>query len=121
MGIVHKYQPEKGFDTPERCRIVELLTVKHDKACSLALATVKPGVTTQLHSLKGTAERYFLLQGEGLVEVGDKEPVAVGEKDVVVIPADMSQRITNIGTSELVFLCVCTPPFEEESYVKLEE
>ena len=62
------YPPE--FATDERCAITELL---NDPACpevSLALARVAPGVTTRLHAVEGTAERYVILAGSGVVEVG---------------------------------------------------
>jgi len=37
--------------------------------------------------------------------------------DVVVIPPMTSQKIANTGTTDLVFYCVCTPPFTQECYV----
>jgi mannose-6-phosphate isomerase-like protein (cupin superfamily) len=40
--------------------------------------------------------------------------------DVVVIPAGTQQQITNEGTSDLVFYCVCSPRFTPGSYTSLE-
>jgi mannose-6-phosphate isomerase-like protein (cupin superfamily) len=106
--------------TEERCRIPELL---NDPACpdvSLALARVAPGVTTRLHALLGIAERYVIRRGEGVVRVGGVEH-RVGEGDRVLIPPGAPQRITNAGTTELEFYCVCTPRFRPESYRDLEQ
>jgi mannose-6-phosphate isomerase-like protein (cupin superfamily) len=103
------------FPTEERCAITELL---NDPACpevSLALARVAPGVTTRLHAVRGTVERYVILAGEGRVEVGG-ETARVGPGDRVLIPADVAQRITNTGSTVLEFHCVCTPRFEPANY-----
>jgi mannose-6-phosphate isomerase-like protein (cupin superfamily) len=38
----------------------------------------------------------------------------------VVIPAGTPQQIENTGTTDLVFLCVCSPRFRQEGYEALE-
>src|SRR5262249_43254835 len=118
--MISKFKPETEFYTDERCYIVELHNRAEDQSCSIVRARVAPGVTTKSHALRGIIERYVILQGEGMVEVGDAAPVAVQPLDVVTIPADTSQRITNVGTADLIFLAVCTPRFREEAYVNLE-
>lgn len=82
-------------------------------------ARVEPGVTTELHAVQGTVERYVILVGEGLVEVGDEPAAHVRPLDVVVIPAGAPQRITNIGESDLLLLAVCTPLFRKEVYIDI--
>ena len=47
-------------------------------------------------------------------------PREVSPGDVVLIPPDCRQRITNAGEQDLVFLCVCTPRFIPEAYEDLE-
>jgi mannose-6-phosphate isomerase-like protein (cupin superfamily) len=54
------------------------------------------------------------------VEVGDVPPTEVVPGDVVTIPAGLRQRIANIGDSDLIFYCVCTPRFEQKNYRRLE-
>jgi mannose-6-phosphate isomerase-like protein (cupin superfamily) len=44
------------------------------------------------------------------------EPTKVSVGDVIVIPAEASQKITNTGQTDLVFYCVCTPRFTEACY-----
>jgi mannose-6-phosphate isomerase-like protein (cupin superfamily) len=78
-------------------------------------------VTTRWHRLRGTIERYVVLEGKGRVEVGDLPAQEVVPGDVVIIPADCRQRITNPGETDLVFLCVCTPRFVPEAYEDLEK
>ena len=118
--MIFKYQPDTEFPTPERCYIVELYNSKLDEDCSIARARVEPGVTTQLHALKGTIERYVILEGEGRVEVDGDEPTIVRTCDVVQIPAGTSQRITNTANTDLLFLTVCTPRFRPENYENLD-
>ena len=100
--------------TPERCSVAENYSCKN---VSIARATVKSGVTTVPHHLKGVQEIYIITSGQGRVTVGDLEPTDVSVGDVVVIPPMSSQKITNTGTSDLVFYCVCTPRFTQECYV----
>jgi mannose-6-phosphate isomerase-like protein (cupin superfamily) len=104
--------------TPERCFVVENYS---DELVSIARARVKPGVTTIPHHLKETTEIYIIDRGRGKVIIGSLQPTEVAAGDVVVIPAGISQRITNIGKTDLVFHCVCTPRFTQDCYCSEEE
>ena len=108
------------FWTDERCFITECLNSKKVEEFSLAIARVKPSVTTQLHCLRNTQEIYIIRKGTGLVLVGEKE-VEVSVGDSVIIPANTPQRITNLSNSEdLEFYCHCSPRFIPEVYENLE-
>lgn len=120
MTNLRKFNAGAEYSTAERCRIVELLGRAEDGTCSIARVRVEAGVTTQLHALSGVAERYVILEGTGLMEIGRGSSFAVGPLDVVCIPAGEAQRITNTGSSDLTFLCICTPPFEARAYQNLE-
>ena len=109
---------EYYFD--EGCFILELSNSPADPGVSIARARVKAGVTTKLHRLKGVVERYVILAGTGKVDVAGLEPQQVSKGDVVIIPSLCPQRITNIGTEDLVFLAICTPRFTKEVYENLE-
>jgi mannose-6-phosphate isomerase-like protein (cupin superfamily) len=117
---IHRFKPESEFYTEERCYIAELANTPSDEACSIARARVEPGVTTCLHAVLDTVERYVILQGEGEVAIGDNPAALVGPLDVVRIPKNASQRIRNVGQSDLIFLAICTPRFRQEAYVDLE-
>jgi mannose-6-phosphate isomerase-like protein (cupin superfamily) len=106
--------------TPERCYLIELANGPDDPDASIALARVKPGVTTRWHRLAGTAERYVIIEGRGRVEVGDLAPREVAAGDVVLIPPLCRQRITNVGKHDLAFLAICTPRFEQQNYEDVE-
>ena len=108
------------FWTDERCFITECLNSEEVEEFSLAIARVRPAVTTQLHCLRDTKEIYIIRKGTGLVLVGQQEfEISVG--DSVIIPANTPQRITNLSNSEdLEFYCHCSPRFVPEAYENLE-
>jgi mannose-6-phosphate isomerase-like protein (cupin superfamily) len=104
----------------EGCFIAEWSNTPDDPAVSIARARVPPGVTTRWHCLKSIVERYAILEGNGRVYIGDAGPRNVQPGDVVLIPADVRQRITNTGAGDLVFLAICTPRFIPTAYQELE-
>ena len=108
------------FETPERCRILEVANDSGDEGVSIARATVRVGGATALHALSGVAERYLIVSGKGRVELGGQSSTDVFEGDVVRIPPGVSQRIANIGTVDLIFYCICTPRFRQDCYRALE-
>lgn len=109
------------YFTPEKCFITEVSNSKDDPGLSIARARVEPGVTTQWHQLRDTAERYCIVSGSGQVEIGDLEPADVKPGDVVLIPPYVRQRITNTGLVDLIFLAICTPRFSEHVYENLKD
>jgi mannose-6-phosphate isomerase-like protein (cupin superfamily) len=116
-----KLIPSSGrgeFATNERCHITELLNDPAIAAVSLTRARVEPGVTTQLHALD-VREIYVVIDGAGEMDSGDGVAVPVRPGDSVVIEVGTPQRITNTGTSDLVFLCLCLPRFRPAGYTAL--
>ena len=109
------------FYTSEKCYITELSNTPDDPDVSIARAKVEPGVTTRWHRLKGTVERYYIVNGTGRVEVGKLSPKEVKPGDIVLIPPMCRQRITNIGSEDLVFLAICTPRFSNDAYKDIED
>ncbi|MBX2816413.1 MAG: cupin domain-containing protein [Saprospiraceae bacterium] len=108
------------FYTEERCRIGEIYNRSEDKTHSLARTTVAAGVTTAWHKLRATSEIYFILEGLGEIEIGEGIKQILRPGDSAMIPADVPQRITNMGDADLVFLCICCPAFLPDCYIHLE-
>ncbi|MEM1412390.1 MAG: cupin domain-containing protein [Pseudomonadota bacterium] len=110
-----KEEDEYFFD--EGCHILEVLNTPGDPDVSIVRSRVEPGVTTRWHRLRGTAERYLIQAGIGDAYVGDGPSHRVAAGDVVLIPADVRQRIHNPGDSDLVFMAICSPRFTRDAYV----
>lgn len=120
MPDIIKCNPESEYYFHEGCHILELSNTSVDEAVSIARARVEKGRTTKWHALQGTTERYVILEGSGRVEVGDMPPETVNEGDVVIIPPQCRQRISNTGETDLVFLAICSPRFRVDNYRDLE-
>ena len=112
--------PAGEFMTPERCSIVEVWNDPTDSSASMALARVEPKITTQLLRLNGVSERYLIVQGTGMVRVGQNLFEGVSQGDAVLIPAGTPQQISNVGDGDLLFYCICTPRFSLECYESLD-
>jgi mannose-6-phosphate isomerase-like protein (cupin superfamily) len=114
-----RHDASKEYFFQEGCYINELSNHTQDGALSIARARVEPGVTTRLHRLQRSAERYCIISGVGVVEVEGLSPQRVVAGDVVLIPPGAAQRITNSGSEELIFLALCTPRFQQSDYIAL--
>ncbi|MBB1126666.1 cupin domain-containing protein [Thiospirillum jenense] len=117
--MIIRYDPAAEFFTSERCFINELFNTAADESLSIAQARIAPGVTTRWHTLIATTERYVILAGEGLIEIGELPAQLMTALDVAIIPPGCKQRITNSGTIDLIFLAICTPRFMPKVYVEM--
>ncbi len=79
---------------------------------SLAHAVVPPGKKTLPHRLR-TSEVYYILEGRGVMHVGD-ETAAVASGQAVYIPPNAVQFIENPGAGALAFLCLVDPAWRPE-------
>lgn len=113
---VRTYTGEQEYYTDEGCYIIETANIVDDPEVSIARARVEPGVTTRWHRLTGITERYVILEGQGLVELGGSLRQQVGPGDTVIIPPLCAQRIRNTGVVDLIFLAICSPRFVPSAY-----
>ncbi|GMQ90059.1 MAG: hypothetical protein BMS9Abin10_0404 [Gammaproteobacteria bacterium] len=116
---VRKQAAHNEVFTSEQTSILEVSNSPDDDL-SIARARVEPGVTTALHYLHGVHERYVIASGRGIVEVAGLAPTEVSSGDVVIIPAGVTQRIRNIGDTDLIFYCICTPRFARGCYHEVD-
>ena len=110
------------FITKDGSEIRELLAHRNSVIAnqSLAEARVPPGATTAGHYHPKTEEIYYILEGTGLMEIGD-EKRAVRPGDAIAIPPGAVHRITNSGQRVLRFLCCCAPAYEHHDTVLVDE
>ncbi|MEX0964766.1 MAG: cupin domain-containing protein [Pseudohongiellaceae bacterium] len=114
--FIKKFDPSQEYYFEEGCHIIETSNSAADEEVSIVRARVAPGQQTRWHRLENTTERYVILEGTGLVEVGTQKPGEVAAGDVVIIPPNTRQRINNSGATDLLFLAICTPRFQRENY-----
>jgi len=105
----------------DRTVLRELLHPDRDPAAlrySLAHAKLPPQQWSLLHVLQ-MAEVYYILAGQGIIEI-DRERREVEAGDAVYIPPGGRQRIFAHGPQWLEFLCVVDPAWRAEDEEKLE-
>ena len=119
--FILKYDEKAEFHSDEKCYVNELSNTTKDEEVSIARIRLEPGVTTNWHRLRNTTERYVILYGSGIVEIGELPQQAVTEGDIIVISPMCKQRISNNGKSDLIFLAICTPRFVQKVYEDLEQ
>ena len=117
---VLKTDSSQEYFFKEGCYILELSNSPKDEGLSIARARVEQGMSTQLHQLSDTIERYVILEGEGEVTLGTLPPQAVAKHDVIIIPADCPQSIVNAGQDDLIFLVICSPRFFPKNYQEVK-
>jgi mannose-6-phosphate isomerase-like protein (cupin superfamily) len=107
-----------AFITKDGSEIRELLAWRNSciRRQSLAEARLPPGGSTTPHRHIETEEIYYVLEGRGLMRVGE-EAAELGPGDAVAIPPGQSHTITNTGAETLKFLCCCAPCYEHDDTV----
>jgi mannose-6-phosphate isomerase-like protein (cupin superfamily) len=115
---VRNLQEVPAFITKDGSQIRELLA--HRNSCirnqSLAEAALPEGASTTPHKHLVTEEIYFILEGEGEMQI-DQEYHKVIPGDAIAIPPGSVHQITNSGRGLLRFLCCCAPAYEHDDTV----
>lgn len=117
-----EYERVKPYVTKDGSTIRELIhpSVHGNRNQSLAEATVPPESKTRLHWHRIVEEIYFILEGRGIMTIGEEAfPVSVG--DSVLIPPGNPHRIENTGRSPLKVLCACSPAYSHEDTELIDE
>ena len=104
---------QKPFVTRDGSTIRSILDrtnapVRHQ---SLAEATLPPGTTTARHYHRASEEFYFILEGEGIMHLGE-ETRAVRPGHAILIPPGAWHSME--ARTAMRFLCCCAPPYSHE-------
>ena len=100
----------EAFVTKDGSTIREL---HHTQVQSLAEATLEVEQATERHYHRVTEEIYFVLKGQGKLEI-DGETSQMRPGDAALIPPGAWHTLENNGTSELRILCCCAPPYSHD-------
>ena len=110
------------FITKDRSRIREIMAPRNSiiKRQSLAEAVVHVGSATDEHYHSNSEEIYYVLSGVGEIRING-ETASVGAGDAIALPPGCVHKIWNRGDSDLVFLCLCVPPYEHDDTTMTEK
>ena len=72
------------------------------------ISMYQPMACVKLHRHKVQEQVYHVIEGEGLMQIGEERRV-VRKRDVVYLPPGVEHSIENSGLIDLVFLVVTTP------------
>ena len=107
---IRSVETVEPFVTKDGSTIREL---HHTEVQSLAEATLEVEQATERHYHRVAEEIYFVLKGQGRMEV-DGETSYLRPGDSVLIPPGAWHQLENNGTSELRILCCCAPPYSHD-------
>lgn len=104
--------------------IIKELLHPHKESIDLAYSLAEGSLGTQKnsvnHQLIGHSETYFFLSGQGEIVVeGECKIVCPGT--IIHVPPSAKQYLINTGKSDLKFLCIVSPPWEEKNDIPLSE
>ncbi len=106
----------QSFVAGDKTIIQEWLHPKNDQVnvpYSIAFASIEPGMASLPHVLRHSIEVYIIQEGSGIAYIDGAQHV-VQAGDLVLIPAGAVQHIENTGTETLRFLCLVSPPWQQE-------
>lgn len=105
----------KAYKTKDGSEIRELFhpDLQGNKNQSLAEATIPVNAKTLLHLHKSSEEIYHVIQGNGLMTLGD-EQFMIKPGDSVCIAPDTPHCVENISDTELKILCSCSPAYQHD-------
>jgi len=120
MKIVESYK-KPGITAADTTPIKELMSPMKDPVAthySIAVARMPKGARNLPHRLKSSSEVFIVIEGRGIMHVGD-EAAEVSAGSLVYVPPGALQWTENTGNSDLVFYCIVDPAWraDDESVV----
>ncbi len=111
--IVNQLSEQKPFTTADGSTIRSILDATNApvEKQSLAEASLPEGGETQRHYHKQSEEIYFILEGQGRMEI-DGDIREVGPSDAILIPRNAWHQIKAV--TDISFLCCCAPVYSHE-------
>ena len=111
-----RYEDVEPYVTKDGSEIRELMhPAVHGvgRNLSLAEARIPPGGETKLHRHPKSEEIYHVLEGKGLMRLGNEE-FEIVPGDTILIPPGTPHNVRNTGAGVLRLLCACSPPYSHE-------
>jgi len=82
---------------------------------SIAHCTINPGKTSKPHTML-TSEIYYILQGNGIMHVGEEQKQVVKD-ETIFVPPNSRQFLENNGDEDLITLCIVDPAWKKDDEI----
>jgi mannose-6-phosphate isomerase-like protein (cupin superfamily) len=120
MRVKHSDQITAPLETPSGEVIYELIGKEtgdepHPNH-SLARIVIPPGSSSSAHYHQVSQETYYILEGEGRMEVDGERTTLHPGQACLIEPGEVHQ-IGNQGVTDLVFIAVCVPAWIPEDSI----
>ena len=120
MRLTSKEEIPQPLHTPTGELIYELIGAAEvsgeAELHSLAQVVIPPGKTSPAHYHRVAEETYYVLRGEGRMEIEGKVFHLRPGQALLIEPGEV-HRISNPGEEDFEFLAVCSPPWTpDDSY-----
>ena len=113
--IVKKIEEIEAFTGQEGTQIKQIFSpseTDNSIRYSIAHCTINPGNSSKPHTMK-TSEMYYIMQGNGVMHVGEEQK-QVKQNDAVFVPPMSKQFLENNGEIQLVALCIVDPAWNKK-------
>ena len=115
MKLPEDLDNENSYESQDGTTIAE---IELNNEYSLAYGELKARKSNKQHTMT-MKELYFILEGNGIIKVNNFEH-QIEKGDVIVIPENAVQKITNTGRKKLRFLMIVNPPYDPKKEIILE-
>lgn len=123
MRLTRKEQIEKPFLNSTGERVYEMLGAPEEigaaKYHSFSHVVIPAGCHSRPHYHPVAEETYYILSGEGRMQVDDRE-LRLVPGDALLIHTLEKHQIFNDGDSDLEFIAVCAPAWTPDNSVYLD-
>ena len=117
--FTNKYPAEKSEDG---ATVWAMLSdeEKEQAGVQLAYGYLLPGKTATLHMHQKSDEIYYVMCGKGIMHLGEQQyPVTKGS--IAFIPKEMPHSLENNSNQNLEVVCISSPAYQKDDFIKVEE
>lgn len=116
--VYKKLKDIPEFLAGDHTHLKEVLHPSNDSLAlnfSLAYAHIKVGEQSLPHRLMHS-ETYYILEGFGEIHL-DGKMQTIEKSDIIYVPENVEQYVTNKSKEDLTFLCIVSPPWTPETEI----
>ncbi len=111
---------KKAIEAQDGAIVYELLdeAAQYILGIQIARGVLPARRTATKHYHKMSHEVYYVISGKGRVHLDNKSSAKIGKGSYVNVPVGREHALQNTSDEELEVLCLSTPPFKAEDFLK---